>query len=66
MKSDVVPTPGVEPSALPPILQDMETEPIRSDWLLLTPDQRLQHVWQMRSRLVDLEQAHDERSLPEL
>lgn len=51
---------------LPKILEDLETEPIRQDWLLLTPGQRLVRAWKMRGRLKDLEAAHDERSLPRL
>lgn len=51
---------------LPPILQELESEPIRQDWLLLTPGQRLVRAWKMRQYLKDPEAAHDERSLPRL
>jgi len=51
---------------LPPILKDLESEPIRQDWLLLTPGQRLARAWKMRRFLKDPEGAHDERSLPRL
>jgi len=48
------------------ILEDLESEPIRQDWLRLTPAQRLLRSWRMRRRLRDPESAHDERSLPQL
>ena len=51
---------------LPQILEEMEDEPIRRDWLLLTPNQRLMRAWQMRKRLKNLQAAHDARSLPQL
>ena len=51
---------------LPRILEDLETEPVRQDWLLLSPGQRLARAWGMRRFLKDLEAVHDERSLPRL
>ncbi|HZE99105.1 MAG TPA: hypothetical protein VE981_19020 [Planctomycetota bacterium] len=51
---------------LPPILRDLETEPIRQDWLLLSPGRRLALAWKMRRFLKDPEALHDERSLPRL
>ncbi|HEV3026845.1 MAG TPA: hypothetical protein VG457_04690 [Planctomycetota bacterium] len=53
-------------SDLPPILRDLEAEPIRQDWLLLTPGQRLLRAWRMRRSLKDPEALHDDRSLPRL
>jgi len=51
---------------LPRILEELETEPVRQDWLLLTPGQRLVRAWRMRRLLKDPEALHDERSLPRL
>lgn len=51
---------------LPDILKDLEAEPVRQDWLLLTPGQRLVRAWRMRRFLKVPEAAHDERSLPRL
>ena len=51
---------------LPKILEDLETEPYRQDWLLLTPGERLMRSWAQRRQIKGLEAAHDERSLPQL
>lgn len=51
---------------LPAILEDLETEPYREDWLLLSPGERLLRSWAQRRQVKDLEAAHDERSLPQL
>jgi hypothetical protein len=45
---------------------DSATDPFRSDWLRLTPGQRLVRAWKLRKRIKDLEAAHDARSLPRL
>ncbi|MBI2921444.1 MAG: hypothetical protein HYY18_10215 [Planctomycetes bacterium] len=54
------------PKKLHPLLESMESEPIRQDWLRLTPGQRLIRAWRMRRFLKDPERAHDEKSLPKL
>ncbi len=51
---------------LPPLLEGMETEPVRQDWLLLTPGQRLIRAWRMRKQVKNLEALHDERTYPRL
>ncbi|GEM_PF-5540706 len=51
---------------VPSLLEDMETEPVRQDWLKLTPKQRLSRAWNSRKYLKNPEKAHDERTLPEL
>jgi hypothetical protein len=38
----------------------------RTEWLGLTPAERLRRSWRLRSRLRDLESVHDAKSLPEL
>lgn len=48
------------------LIDEVETEPVRQDWLRLTPGQRLVRAWRMRRFLKDPQRAHDERSLPEL
>ncbi|MCE9583626.1 MAG: hypothetical protein K8T20_14175 [Planctomycetes bacterium] len=52
--------------ALHPILREMESEPIREDWLRLTPGQRLMIAWRQRRRIKDMGAAHDAKSLPRL
>jgi hypothetical protein len=45
---------------------DAATDPFRSDWLKLSPGERLVRAWKLRKRIKDLEAAHDARSLPSL
>jgi hypothetical protein len=45
---------------------DSATDPFRSDWLRLSPGQRLVRAWKLRKRIKDLEAAHDASSLPRL
>ena len=45
---------------------DSATDPFRSDWLRLSPGQRIVRAWKLRKRIKDLEAAHDETSLPRL
>jgi hypothetical protein len=45
---------------------DSASDPFRSDWLKLTPGQRLVRAWKLRNRIKDLEAAHDASSLPRL
>jgi hypothetical protein len=45
---------------------DSETDAFRSDWLKLTPGQRIVRAWKLRKRIKDLEAAHDAQSLPRL
>jgi hypothetical protein len=45
---------------------DASTDPFRSDWLKLTPGQRIVRAWKLRKRIKDLEAAHDAQSLPRL
>ncbi len=51
---------------LPRILQGMETEPVRQDWLLLTPGQRFIRAWRMLRSSKNIEALHDERTYPRL
>jgi hypothetical protein len=53
-------------STEPLIPSDAAWDPFRSDWLKLTPGQRLIRSWRLRKRIKDLEAAHDEKSLPRL
>jgi hypothetical protein len=43
---------------------DSATDPFRSDWLKLSPGQRIVRAWKLRKRIRDLEAAHDATSLP--
>jgi len=45
---------------------DSATDPFRSDWLRLTPGERLIRAWKLRKQIKDLEAAHDASSLPRL
>jgi hypothetical protein len=45
---------------------DSATDPFRSDWLKLSPGERLVRAWKLRKRIKDLEAAHDASSLPRL
>ena len=45
---------------------DSATDPFRSDWLKLSPGQRIVRAWKLRKRIKDLEAAHDAISLPRL
>ena len=45
---------------------DSATDPFRSDWLRLSPGERLVRAWKLRKRIKDLEAAHDAISLPRL
>lgn len=45
---------------------ETDPEPVRDDWLKLTPSQRLLAAWRMRRQVKDLERDHDEKSLPRL
>ena len=45
---------------------DSATDPFRSDWLLLSPGQRIVRAWRLRKQIKDLEAAHDASSLPRL
>jgi hypothetical protein len=45
---------------------DSATDPFRSDWLKLSPGQRIVRAWKLRKRIKDLEAAHDATSLPRL
>ena len=47
-------------------LEDCYMEPIWYAWFALSPGERLVQAWAQRSRLLDPEAAHDERSLPKL
>lgn len=45
---------------------DTATDPFRSDWIRLSPGERLVRAWKLRKRIKDLEAAHDASSLPRL
>ena len=50
----------------PLVPSDAKWDPFRSDWLKLTPGERLIRSWRLRKRIKDLEAAHDANSLPRL
>ena len=45
---------------------DSAGDPFRSDWLKLTPGQRIVRAWKLMKRIRNRETAHDAASLPSL
>jgi len=53
-------------SRQPPRPLEPFPDPYGEAWLALTPAERLDRSWRLRTRIQDLEAVHDAKSLPEL
>ena len=43
-----------------------DADPFFATWLALSPAERMRRSWRMRSRLINPEAIHDEKTFPEL
>jgi len=59
------PTPDADETADGALLEQAALEPFKTHaWEALTPSERLSRAWALRSRLLDLQDAHDRKLFP--